>query len=107
MKHELIRGHLDLLILSVLSEAPGHGYAVIEALRARSGGDFSLPEGTVYPALHRLEASGLLASSESVVDGRRRRTYSVTDDGRRVFVERTSEWRKFAGSIEAVLGGAQ
>ncbi len=106
MKNELIRGHLDLLVLSVLSEAPGHGYAVIEALRARSGGEFSLPEGTVYPALHRLEAGRLLQSRESIVDGRRRRTYSITEDGRRVFIERTTEWRRFAGSIEAVLGGA-
>jgi|SRR5687767_8155439 PadR family transcriptional regulator, regulatory protein PadR len=107
MKHDLIRGHLDLLLLSVLAERPAHGYAIIEALRSRSDGHFSLPEGTVYPALHRLEAAGLLKSKEAMVEGRRRRTYSVTNDGRHAIVERAAEWRTFAGSVEAVLGGAQ
>ena len=65
MNRERLKGHLDLLMLSVLAAGPAHGYAVITALRARSGGTFDLPEGTVYPALHRLEAAGLLTSSSA------------------------------------------
>ena len=60
MVGEALKGHLDLLLLSVLSNGPAHGYAIIDALRARSEGMFDLPEGTVYPALHRLENQGLL-----------------------------------------------
>ncbi len=62
MDRERLKGNLDLL-LSVPSSGPAHGYAIISALRDRSGGTFDLPEGTIYPALHRLEDSGLLAST--------------------------------------------
>ena len=62
MDRERLKGNLDLL-LSVLSSGPAHGYAIISALRDRSGGTFDLPEGTIYPALHRLEDAGLLAST--------------------------------------------
>ena len=62
MKGETLKGHLDLLILAVVAEGPLHGYAVIEQLRVRSGAAFDVPEGTVYPVLHRLERAGLLAS---------------------------------------------
>ena len=82
MAGEAIKGHLDVLLLAVVAEGPVHGYAVVERLRARSGGRFDLPEGTVYPALHRLEADGLLESSWAVVEGRRRRMYELTDRGR-------------------------
>lgn len=67
MKAEKLKGHLDLLLLSVLSGGPGHGYEVITRLKVRSDGAFELPEGTVYPALHRLENAGLLASAWDVV----------------------------------------
>src|SRR2546429_5858648 len=81
MKAEKLKGHLDLLLLSVLSRGPGHGYEVITRLKVRSGGAFQLPEGTVYPALHRLEDAGLLASGWDVVAGRRRRLYHLTAAG--------------------------
>lgn len=105
MRPDLVRGNLDLLVLAVLAARPAHGYAVIEALRARSGGELDLPEGTVYPALHRLEAVGQLTSEESVVDGRRRRTYSVTRDGLAAIDARKDEWRRFARVVELVTGG--
>ena len=63
MDRERLKGSLDLLLLSVLSSGPTHGYAIISALRDRSGGTFDLPEGTIYPAPHRLEHAGLLAST--------------------------------------------
>jgi DNA-binding PadR family transcriptional regulator len=58
----MLKGHLDLLLLAVLLPRPAHGYAIIEGLRRASGGTFDLPEGTVYPALHKLELDGLLSS---------------------------------------------
>jgi PadR family transcriptional regulator, regulatory protein PadR len=103
---EAIKGHLDALLLAVLSDAPLHGYAVVEALRARSGGRFELPEGTVYPALHRLEADGLLSSRWSTASGRRRREYALTAAGRRALGERVAGWRSFAGAVESVLGAS-
>ena len=59
---EALKGHLDLLLLAILAEGPAHGYAIIEALRRKSKGTFDLPEGTIYPALHRLERQDLLHS---------------------------------------------
>lgn len=102
MKAEELKGHLDALILAVLSPEPLHGYAVIEALKQRSGGELSLPEGTVYPALHRLERDGLL-KSDWTDTGRRRRVYSLTDRGRKELGARRDRWRAFAATIEAVL----
>jgi PadR family transcriptional regulator, regulatory protein PadR len=100
---EPVRGHLDSLLLAVLAAGPAHGYAVIEELKRRSGGVLSFPEGTVYPALHRLEEERLLASSW--VDGspRPRRVYRLTRRGRRELADRRSEWTTFARAVEAVL----
>jgi PadR family transcriptional regulator PadR len=100
-----VRGHLDLLLLSVLADAgPIHGYAVITALRDRSDGVFDLPEGTVYPALQRLERAGLVISGWDESTGRRRRVYRLTDDGRRARAEKKQEWRGFVGGMQAVIG---
>jgi PadR family transcriptional regulator, regulatory protein PadR len=102
VRPEALKGHLGALILAVVAAAPLHGYAIIEELKRRSGGELSLPEGTVYPALHRLEAAGLLSSAWS--DGsRRRRVYQLTRAGRRELAARRDEWTAFATAIEAVL----
>src|ERR1700761_3350425 len=103
MKSERLKGHLDLLLLSVLSAGPAHGYAVITTLRARSAGEFDLPEGTVYPALHRLERSGLLSSSWAEAEGRKRRVYALTGQGETALSAQRTEWKRFAGGISSVL----
>ncbi len=102
MRAETLKGHLDPLILAVLEPGPLHGYAIIEQLKSRSGGSVALPEGTVYPALHRLEAAGFLSSAWSDA-GRRRRVYRLTRTGRRELGTRRGEWKSFAAAIEAVL----
>jgi DNA-binding PadR family transcriptional regulator len=107
MRRERIRGHLDALLLSVLDAGPAHGYEVVSELRRRSAGEFDLPEGTVYPALYRLEAQGLLASDWDTAGGRRRRTYRITTAGRSALREATAEWRRFAAGVDALLGGAR
>jgi PadR family transcriptional regulator, regulatory protein PadR len=104
MYRERLKGNLDLLLLSVLAAGPAHGYAVISALRNRSDGTFDLPEGTVYPALHRLEDTGLLVSSWAETDGRRRRIYGLTDKGSAALRIEQTEWQRFATGIQAVLG---
>jgi PadR family transcriptional regulator PadR len=103
MRAEALKGHLDGLILAVVAGGPLHGYAIIEELKSRSGGALELPEGTVYPALHRLEGSGLLSSSWSAESGRRRRVYELTRRGRGELGVRRGEWRTFVQTIEAVL----
>jgi PadR family transcriptional regulator PadR len=99
MSGEALKGHLDLLLLTVVSDGPMHGYAVIEELKGRSNEVFDLPDGTVYPALHRLEKAGYLASEWSVVSGRRRRTYRLTDRGRGALVEQRHAWSEFSDAL--------
>jgi PadR family transcriptional regulator, regulatory protein PadR len=105
MDRERLKGNLDMLLLSVLAAGPAHGYAIISRLRDRSNGTFDLPEGTVYPALHRLEDAGLLGSSWADSDGRRRRVYALTGDGAVALTARQAEWQRFASAVEAVTGG--
>jgi PadR family transcriptional regulator, regulatory protein PadR len=97
-----VTGHLDPLILAVLASGPLHGYAVIDELKERSGGAFDLPEGTVYPALHRLERDGMLTSAWRDT-GRRRRVYRLTAKGQRELASRRREWRTFARAMDGVL----
>src|SRR2546425_7696936 len=105
MKAEALKGHLDMLLLTAVRGRPIHGYAIADALRTRSGGAFDLPEGTLYPALHRLERAGLMASRWSEVNGRRRRVYQLTRKGRRGLARRQGEWRMFAHAVDAVVSG--
>ena len=103
MRPETIKGHLDGLLLAVVADEPAHGYAIVERLRERSGGAFALPEGTVYPALYRLERLGLLASEAQQVAGRTRRIYRTTAAGRAALRKRRGAWRRLIESVGAVL----
>ena len=100
---EALKGHLDLLLLTALETSPAHGYAALERLREHSRGTFDLPEGTIYPALHRLEEAGLLSSQWSDATGRRRRVYRLTVKGQRSLARRRQDWEKFANGVNAVL----
>ncbi|MDQ6687965.1 MAG: helix-turn-helix transcriptional regulator [Actinomycetota bacterium] len=104
MKLEGAKGHLDLLLLGVLRHGPRHGYAVITALRDHTGGALDLAEGSVYPALHRLEDQGLLASDWEPIQGRRRRTYRITAKGQDALLAENRDWRSLVSAVEAVLG---
>ena len=101
---EALKGHLDLLLLAILAEGPAHGYAIIESLRVKSNGTFDLPEGTIYPALHRLERQGLLGSHWLEDSGRRKRIYSLTPQGRQALAQRQDEWKKFSTAVDATVG---
>jgi PadR family transcriptional regulator PadR len=109
MEGEMLKGHLDMIVLAALAAAgSAHGYAIIEEIKRRSGGAFDLPEGTIYPALHRLEQGGLLKSNWMTADtGRRRRVYSLTKTGTRALVERRAVWRQFSDAIGGLLAGSR
>ena len=104
MTGEALKGHLDLLLLAALNQGPAHGYAIAETLRRQSGGTFDLPEGTIYPALHRLERAGLLTSRWSESDARRRRVYQVTRKGAKRLVQRQQEWLEFSNGVAGIVG---
>jgi PadR family transcriptional regulator, regulatory protein PadR len=97
------RGQLDGMLLAVLADGPAHGYVVGQSLKERSGGVFDLPEGTIYPALHRLERGGMLASDWDASAGRRRRVYRLTARGGRAAKAARGDWRRYAGAVEAVM----
>jgi DNA-binding PadR family transcriptional regulator len=103
MRGEWLKGPLDFLLLAVVEPAPLHGYALIEALCRRSRGAFDLPEGTIYPALHRLEHDGFLASRWTERVGRRRRVYSLTRQGRRALAAQRNAWTRFSTAVAAVV----
>ena len=104
MKSDQTRGQLDALILAALAHGPAHGYAVISRLHERSDGEFSLPEGTIYPALHRLEAAGYVRSADDHVKGRRRRVYALTAAGEAKLDEQRAEWRRFSALVTRMIG---
>ena len=106
MGGDALKGHLDLLLLATLRAGPAHGYAVIQELRRRSDGTFDLPEGTIYPALHRLENEGLITSEWSKESGRRRRMYRLTRSGERALADKQRSWQRFARGVAGALEGA-
>jgi len=103
MSAQMLKGHLDGMLLAALEAGPRHGYAVMEALRAGSGGRFDLPTGTVYPALRRLERAGLVHGDWSEAGGRRRRVYQLTAVGRRTLAAERGAWRDFSAAVTALL----
>jgi len=100
-----LKGHLDSLLLAVLADGRRHGYGIIEQLRQRSNDFFELPEGTVYPALHRLEREGLVRSAREAVGGRQRRVYELSRRGRTALASQRSEWERFSSAVSSVLQG--
>jgi PadR family transcriptional regulator PadR len=103
MRAETLKGHLDGLLLACLEAGPRHGYAIMEALRAGSGGQFDLPTGTIYPALRRLERAGLVHGTWAEASGRRRRVYELTAAGRRALAAERGTWRNFSAAVTALL----
>ena len=98
-------GHLEMLLLSTIAAQPMHGYAIIERIRRRSDGVFDYAEGTVYPALRRLEDEGCVKSRWDNVDGRRRRVYEISRKGRKELATQRQAWERFSRGVEAALGG--
>lgn len=96
---------LDALILAVLGREPAHGYAILNSLRLASDGVFDLPEGTLYPILHRLEGQGLVRARWQSVGGRDRKVYSLTKAGHAAVEAERADWRRYAQAVIQILGG--
>jgi len=101
---EILQGTLDMLILQTLQWAPRHGYALSKAIRTNSGEILKVDTGSLYPALHRLERTGAVASSWDADAPRRRRVYRLTGAGEEALAAKRSQWRDFARGVQAVVG---
>jgi PadR family transcriptional regulator PadR len=101
---ELLKGTLDMLILKTLTVQPMHGYAIAQHIERLSGGVFAIEQGSLYPALERLQTQGLLTSKWGASPtGRRARYYTITAAGRRRLGEKVSSFDRVLAAIEAVM----
>jgi PadR family transcriptional regulator PadR len=97
------KGTLATLILQNLSRGSNHGYRIAQDIKERSKGVLDFKEGTLYPALHGLEAKGLIVSHTAEENGRTRCYYKLTDKGRKALVAQKEQWLRFSGAISLVL----
>src|SRR5437016_7650902 len=105
---ELLQGTLDVLILRTLLAGPRHGHAIAKHIQRTSEDLLQVETGSLYPALHRLEAKGWIAASWALSDkGKRARYYRVTPLGRRQLASEQSKWRAFARAIGLILNPAE
>jgi transcriptional regulator len=100
------KGTLPTLILKALAREPSHGYRIARQIKERSQGVLDFKEGTLYPALHKLESEGLVESSEGVEKGRPRRCYRITKSGLATLNKDRDEWRELSRAVTMILGGA-
>jgi len=104
---DLLPGTLDMLILKAVSLKPLHGYGVLLRLKQISGEALEIPQGSLYPALYRLEHQGLIASEWGQSENNRKaKYYSMTTAGRRRLREETADWNRLATAIAAALNTA-
>ena len=104
----LLRGTLDLLVLKALTWGPRHGYAVAEWIREATGSMLQVGEGTLYPALHRLERRGAIESEWGLSDNNRRaKFYRLTARGRAQLRAEASHWDRYVGAVGRVLRAAE
>lgn len=102
---QLLRGTLDLVLLETLSAGAMYGYQIVKTVNAKTGGYFELREGSLYPALHRLEKSRLLKSKwVQTEEGRRRKYYELTPKGAAALERKRHSWRTFSEAIAGLLG---
>lgn len=102
---ELFQGTLDMLVLQTLQRGPMHGYGIAQALRARSNEILQVETGSLYPALHRLEHQGLLASAWGQTEqNQRAKFYRITAAGRRQLASDRRKWETMAAAIGGILG---
>ena len=106
MDSRLLTGTVEMMILEIISEGPTYGYQIAQTVLARSRGYFELKEGSLYPALHRLERQKHLASSWNEAEGRRRKYYKLTAAGSKALAAKKQEWTDFAKGVQGVLGHA-
>jgi PadR family transcriptional regulator PadR len=99
-----IKGTLPTLILEALMREPSHGYLIAQRIKVRSEGLLDFKEGTLYPALHKLENEGMVQSYEGIEKGRPRRYYRITKSGRAALTKDRAEWQQLARAMTTILG---
>lgn len=104
MESQFSGSAVEMLILEVIAQGPTYGYEITQTVSERSQGYFELKEGSLYPALHRLERQKLLFASWREADGRRRKYYELTDAGHAELAARKRSWLSFAAGVNGVLG---
>jgi len=103
-QQELLKGNTPTLLLALLELEPMYGYQIVKEMNRRSSGYFAFKEGTLYPALHRLERDSLVEGRwQDTPNGVGRRYYSITAKGRRILAERLKEWHRFSRAMNAVM----
>jgi len=100
------KGTLPTLILEALANESSHGYRIAQSIKERSQGVLDFKEGTLYPALHKLERDGLVESYEEAESGRTRRYYRITKIGRKTLATDRAEWRQLSRAVTTILGEA-
>ena len=101
---ELLKGNTDSLLLCLISRQPTYGYQIVKELEKRSNGYFQFKEGTLYPALHRLERVKLIEGKwQILLNGQQRRYYYITERGRQALATRLATWQDFSAAVKAVI----
>jgi transcriptional regulator len=104
---DLLYGTLDVLVLKTLSWAPMHGYAILQWIETKTGGELEIVDAALYKSLHRLEAADAITAEWGVSENNRRaKYYSLTRKGRQLLAAETATWRRYAAAVVAVLGPA-
>lgn len=104
-KADILQGTLDMLVMRAVADEPLHGYALVHRLRLISGDRLQIPQGSLYPALHRLEYQGMLKSSWAPTStGREAKFYKLTAKGRKQLEAEVADWRELSTAIAMVLG---
>jgi PadR family transcriptional regulator, regulatory protein PadR len=107
-KRQFLQGTLEILVLKTLSWGPMHGYGIASWLEGRTAGVLTIEEGSLYPALHRLEARGLVEAAWRLTEkNRRAKYYSLTSTGRRELATEAGAWSAFARAVSEVLDGGE
>lgn len=99
------KGSLPLLILQCLQNGPLHGYGIAQRIKTLSREVLSFKEGTLYPTLHSLEHQGAIESFSETVSGRERKSYRLTEQGKKQLLQEEEQWHTFVNAVNGVLGG--
>ena len=103
-KRDLLKGSSDSLLLCLIGQQPMYGYQIVKEMEARSQGYFKFKEGTLYPALHRLEKEGLITGTwQTLANGRQRRYYHITEKGLIAMAEERSQWLDYLSAINLIM----
>ena len=105
-ERDLLRGNLDLMILSIISGEPKYGYLIQKRLKSATDDRAGLTAGTLYPILHRMEAAGLIRSTWESESGRKRKWYQLTAKGERKLTSQAKEWEQFTQCVSNLLKSA-